>query len=226
LFYILQYPHRVFAGRQGLGDHVLAIFNLPDGGLVFYGGVIVAAVAYVTFCLKNKIHPLELGDAIVPSLFIGLAFGRLGCFLNGCCYGDRSTLPWAVTFPKGSVPYNALLNRGFLDASALGSLPLHPTQIYASINAAIIALLTFVYFRYRPYRGSVVALALIVYPITRSTIELLRGDEMGQFGTQFTIAQWVSAGIFVCGVALWAWCYRQRARGGRTAAARPASSSA
>ncbi|MAG92519.1 MAG: prolipoprotein diacylglyceryl transferase [Planctomycetaceae bacterium] len=207
-FYVIQKHDVVFRGREGIMDHLFAIVNLPDGGLVFYGGMILASLAYIAFCYRRKINPLLLGDAIVPSIFIGMAFGRLGCLLNGCCYGDRCELPWAITFPKGSVPYSVLVNRGFLDPAALASLPLHPTQIYSSINALILAVLTAIYFRYRPRNGAVVALALVLYPITRATIELLRGDELGQFGTSLTIAQWVSLGIFVTGLALWAWIVR------------------
>ena len=143
----------------------------------------------------------------MPSFFIGLAFGRFGCFLNGCCYGDHCTLPWAVTFPHGSVPFAALVARGFLSPDAAASLPLHPTQLYSVMNAFVLAFLTAMCFRHRRCDGAVLALALIVYPFTRIVIETLRGDEMGQFGTGLTISQLLSCGVMAVGIGLGAWCW-------------------
>ncbi len=203
LLYLIQYGDRVFAGAQGIGGLLFAAINLPDGGLIFYGGVIVGTVAFFAFCRRRQIGPLELSDLAVPSVFLGMAFGRFGCFLNGCCYGDRCTLPWAVTFPEGSVPYLALLNRGFLEVGAAASLPLHPTQLYSVINGLALAALTSAIYATRPRHGIVTAIALTLYPLTRIIIEFLRGDEMGQMGTALTISQWISMGVLLFGAVLW-----------------------
>jgi len=197
LFYLIQYRDRVFAGKQG-ADLIKAAVNLSDGGLVFYGGMILGAIGYWIFCRRSGTNPLLLGDVAMPSVFLGMAFGRLGCLLNGCCFGDRCELPWAIQFPAQSVPFNVLVNRGFLDPQAAASLPLHPTQIYSSINALVLAAITATYFRSRPRHGAVLAVGFVAYPISRLVIERLRGDEMGQFGTSLTIAQWVSLGVSAC----------------------------
>lgn len=212
LFYLIQYHERVFAKTPDLASKLKAIVNLPDGGLVLYGGVILGIVGYVVFCRLRKLNALLLADICVPSVFVGLAFGRMGCFLNGCCYGDRCTLPWAVTFPKGSVPFQALVNRGFLSPDAVASLPLHPTQLYSVLNALILAYLTSVYFKYRQRNGSVVVLALLTYPVTRMVIEILRGDEMGQFGTGLTISQIVSLCVFATGLVFAFWLAKSPAK--------------
>ena len=204
IFYLLQYPQRVFGGKQGF-DLVVAAFNLPDGGLVFYGSVVGGAAAYVAFCWRRKLSALQLGDVLIPSVFVGLAFGRLGCLLNGCCYGDRCELPWAITFPIGSVPDIALVTRGFILPDDTITFALHPSQIYMSINGLILAIVTHAYFRYRHHDGAVLALGWILYPVTRFLIEFVRGDEMGQFNTSFTISQWVSVGLFASGLAFAAW---------------------
>ena len=87
-FFIIQNHQQFFEGKHGL-EILTAIVNLPEGGLVLYGGVILGAISYYVFCIRRKISPLVLADLITPSIFIGLIFGRLGCFLNGrCCYGD------------------------------------------------------------------------------------------------------------------------------------------
>lgn len=210
LFYLIQHGGRVFAKCQSAGDYLFAAINLPDGGLVLFGGLMAGAAAFWWFCRSRGLSFWKLGDVIVPSMFLGIAFGRVGCFLYGCCYGDRCDLPWAVSFPgprwdndfKGSVPWMAQVDRGFLPADAATSLAIHPTQLYSVIDGLLLCFLTAAYFRVRTREGSVVTLALLTYPITRFLIERLRGDEMGQFGTSLTIAQWISLGMFATGIIL------------------------
>ncbi|MFO0790832.1 MAG: prolipoprotein diacylglyceryl transferase family protein [Pirellulales bacterium] len=104
LFYVIEYWHQNFAGRN-LRDTLLEIINIPEGGLVIFGGFIGAMLGFVTFVRKQRLPALAMADLIAPSMAIGLAFGRIGCFLNGCCYGGQTDLPWHVAFPKLSSPY-------------------------------------------------------------------------------------------------------------------------
>lgn len=212
LFYVVQYRDDVFRGKNTFGEYAMALINLREGGLVLYGGVIVALSAYLIFCFRRKLNILLMSDVVIPSFFVGLAFGRLGCFLNGCCYGDRCELPWAIRFPLGSVPDMAMVNRGFVQAGDLFTLQLHPSQIYSSLNALILAVLTHLYFKVRHRDGAVLGLALMTYPITRFLIEYLRGDEMGKFDTTLTISQLVSIGLFLVGVIYWVWLSRRDAK--------------
>ncbi|GAB4140578.1 MAG: hypothetical protein Tsb009_09990 [Planctomycetaceae bacterium] len=212
LFYVVQYHDRVFEGKSSIGEYLFALVNLREGGLVLYGGVIVALTVFLLMCARKKLSPLLMADVIMPSFFIGLAFGRMGCFMNGCCYGDRCELPWAVTFPLGSVPDMALVHRGFVGASQALTLPLHPSQIYSSLNALILATVAHFYFKFRHRDGSVLGFALLVYPITRFLIEYLRGDEMGKFSTELTISQWVSLGMLATGIAFVTWLSKRPAK--------------
>lgn len=207
IFHLVQYRERVYANCVTLLDYVKASVNLPDGGLVLYGGIILATITYFVMCRMKKVDPLKFGDAMIPAVFVGIAFGRLGCFLNGCCYGNACSLPWAVQFPKDSVPWNALVQRGFLMPDALQTMSLHPTQIYSSINGVILALIMIAYYRYRKGDGSVIALAMMLYPISRISLEILRNDELGQLGTGLTISQLVSLGVLSAGILLswWSW---------------------
>jgi len=202
LFFLIQYRHNVFRDIQGLGDFMKAALNFADGGMVLYGGVLLGIPVYIWFCRKWKIPSLLMADLVMPAIFIGLAFGRLGCLMNGCCYGDVCSLPWGIQFPPGSPPYQALLNRGFITEDAVRSLTLHPTQIYSSLNAFLLAAVTIVWFQRRVRDGEVVALSLLTYPVMRFTIEFLRNDEFGQFRTGLTISQLVSIGLFVFGLVL------------------------
>lgn len=203
VFYLVQFHERTFAGARSLGDAVKSALNFSDGGMVLYGGLILGTAAFLRFCHRRKIPALILADAIVPAVFIGMAFGRLGCLMNGCCFGDACTLPWAITFPADSHPWRAAVDAGWIDRTAPRSLPLHPTQIYSSINAFLIAGLGAAWFRRRRYDGDVLVLGLLIYPVTRIILEFLRNDEVGQFGTSFTISQWVSAALFVVGLLVW-----------------------
>lgn len=200
LFYLVQYHDRVFQGVTSLPEFVIAVVNLSNGGIVLYGGLIAAAVGFFSFCAVNRIRPLALLDIITPSIFLGIGFGRIGCFLNGCCYGDQTNLPWGVCFPRDSATFGSLVEKKLLDPDALCTPALHPTQIYSAIDGFVLATLTAWYFTRRRRNGEVFAIGLTLYPITRFLIEFIRGDEPGLFGTRFTISQWISAGMFLVAI--------------------------
>ncbi|HEY2761017.1 MAG TPA: prolipoprotein diacylglyceryl transferase family protein [Pirellulales bacterium] len=109
LFYVIEYWHESFAGRN-LRDTILEIANVPQGGLVIFGGFIGAMIGFVTLVRKQRLPMLAMADLIAPSMAIGLAFGRIGCFLNGCCYGGQTALPWHVSFPEYSSRYESKAN--------------------------------------------------------------------------------------------------------------------
>jgi phosphatidylglycerol:prolipoprotein diacylglycerol transferase len=208
LFYLIQYREKVFAGKSGM--ELLAVpFQLQEGGLVLLGGLLGGSAMFIGYCLYRKVSPLLMADVAVPAFFVALAFGRMGCLMNGCCYGDRCELPIAITFPLGSVPDTALVHRGFVPPDAPWVMPLQPSQIYSSINALILATVTATYFRYRHRDGAVLALGWLLYPVSRFLIEFIRGDEMGQLGTSFTISQLVSAALFAAGLVFLAWLSRR-----------------
>lgn len=193
---------------KSFGEMIVSFLNFPEGGLVLYGGVISAGIFYFIYCYRKKISALYLADILMPSIFVGEMFGRIGCLLNGCCFGDPTNLPWGVCFPRESFPYETEVAKGLLLMQAPYSLPLHPTQIYSSLNALILALLTWHYFPFRRKDGEVLLLGWFVYPITRFCLEILR-DEPGRFGTVFTTSQWVSVGMLMTAVVFRAYLKRR-----------------
>lgn len=211
LWYVVQYHERVFAGRMTLSEKFFACVNISAGGLVLYGGVGLSLIAITTFAHRHRdqCHPLRLVDLVIPSFFLALAFGRLGCLMNGCCWGDACSLPWAITFPQGSVPFRTLVDRGFLDPDASTTFRMHPSQIYSTLNSIVLALVTATAFRYSRRHGETLAIALVTYPITRLLLEVLRGDELGQFGTSLTISQCFSLLLLTLGLGFTAWLVRQ-----------------
>ena len=198
VWYVTQYFDQEFADKQGL-QLAFALVNLSKGGIVLYGSLLGGAAAFFWFCWRHKLSALKLADIAMPSVFVGVGFGRLGCLMNGCCYGDRCEQPWGIVFPEHSVPWQELVQRGFLDSSATATFALHPTQIYSSINAFLLAWLLAAYFPRRRHTGEVFALGCVLYPITRFIIEFLRADEMGQFRTGLTISQLTSLGVATAG---------------------------
>ena len=201
LFYILQYGDRVYAGADSLGDYLVATISLQKGGLVLYGGLVLGVVCFLGYCRLKKLPPLLVADMAVPSAFLGISLGRIGCLFNGCCYGDLCERSWAIPFPKDSMPWTAYTFRGWLPPDA-GTIWLQPSQVISSATALLLFFVTNSYFRTRPRAGSVLGVSLIGYALGRFLVEFLRGDELGKFGTGLTISQWVSLGTFAVGVAL------------------------
>jgi len=103
LAYVIEKWDTQFAGRANLLGE---IFNVTSGGLIYYGGVVLAVAAILGYLLWRRLPVRRYLDIITPSLMLGLAFGRAGCLLNGCCYGGptRADFPLAMTFPYASEP--------------------------------------------------------------------------------------------------------------------------
>jgi phosphatidylglycerol:prolipoprotein diacylglycerol transferase len=160
-------------------------------GLVYYGGLIGASLATIIYARRAKLVLWRLADVMAPSIPLGHAFGRVGCFMTGCCYGRPTDLPWAVHFPKEHWTHG---------------IGVHPVQLYeSSLNLIFYALLALLY-RKRKFDGQVFAVYLIGYSILRAFTETFRGDYTQHYlGGVLTPGQTVSAIIFVLGVALWIW---------------------
>jgi phosphatidylglycerol:prolipoprotein diacylglycerol transferase len=168
----------------------LAALRLWDGGLVFYGGVLAATGAVALFARRRRWSLGTVADVLAPSLALGHAFGRVGCFLAGCCYGQ----PWAggVSFPPGSVAHTE---------GQTG--PLHPTQLYeAGGELAIFFLLLW----YRPrqrFAGATALLYAAAYAALRLVVELFRGDAgRGLVAGSFSVAQLLSLALGMAAVLL------------------------
>ncbi len=143
-------------------------------------------------------------DAIAPSIALGTFFGRLGCFLNGCCYGDQCRLPWAVSFPAGSDAWSHQVRARLISEGATASLPVHPTQLYSALDGLVLLILLSAYYPLRRRDGEVMGLLMIAYPITRFLIEYLRNDEPA-FVAGLTISQGISVLLIVAAAAYWGW---------------------
>ena len=156
------------------------IFRIDQGGLIYYGGFVGGAVAVTLFSRQRRRPLLEVADFTIGAVPLGHFFGRIGCFINGCCYGAPAQGPLACAYPFDGVPR-------------------HPVQLYEAIgNLGIYFLLL----RVPPRRaGDRLALYLLLYPAWRFMMEFLRGDARWRWGG-LTMAQLLSAALFLAGLAL------------------------
>lgn len=299
LFYVIQYWDRF--DDLPLGARIGALVNVTEGGLVVYGSLIGGGITGIWFMRKHGLPILAVVDLVAPAMMIGLAIGRIGCLLNGCCHGGVcESRVLGITFPKGNPPHthdsppyfhqhrlgqlhgftigwnprgyavveavepNGAAEKGGLVAGAVivaingqpldsyesitkrpvnsyeaareilqtsgpalamethagtseivlpqlppRSRPAHPTQIYSSINAAVLCLLLWAYYPFRRRDGEVIALLLTLYPITRFLLEVVRSDEPGRFGTPFTISQIISVAALAGAFVFWRYLLRQ-----------------
>ncbi|MCX7803947.1 MAG: prolipoprotein diacylglyceryl transferase [Planctomycetota bacterium] len=193
-----------------LGEDVFdasRLWDIPkiwEGGLVFYGGLIAAIAVLVVFARRRKLPVIGFCDLCAPTVALGLAFGRIGCFLNGCCFGKPSDLPWAVSFPPGSPAFFQHLHEGLIPAAAEGSLHIHPTQLYESLGAFLLWLVLEATYRRRRFDGQTTAMFFLLYAPGRFLVELMRDDVgpgLPALNGWMTTAQYVSVLLAAAGAA-------------------------
>jgi phosphatidylglycerol:prolipoprotein diacylglycerol transferase len=189
---------------QGYLSHLTDVAALWRGGMSFHGGAIAGILAGVAYMRFRRLPVLAMADAAAPGLALGSAIGRVGCLLNGCCYGGPTTLPWGLHFP-GTAP----------------GVAHHPAQIYDGLlNLALAGILVLAY-RREHRTGQVLALYVIGYSVTRFLSEVVRkGVTADVMAFGLTQAQVFSIVCLVAGVAWWAWL-RQRGKPAPASAPEP-----
>ncbi|MDF1535791.1 MAG: prolipoprotein diacylglyceryl transferase [bacterium] len=165
--------------------HPIEVLMVWKGGLVFYGGFIGGALAFIVTVRIRKLDLWDLADSVAPGIALGHALGRLGCFFAGSCYGRPTDVPWAVTFTDP----NSL-------ARDILGIPVHPTQLYSSAFLFFLSAILVIVGRRRRFRGQVFASYVLLYGTFRFFIEFLRGDPRGEAafaGLTLSTGQWISA---------------------------------
>ncbi len=183
MFHVVMYWETDFARRP-----LWEIFAIWYGGLVYYGGLLGGALATVLYARQRNLPLWKLADAFAPSIALGQFFGRIGCFLQGCCYGRPTTLACGVRFPEGTIPHAG---------------PVHPTQLYeAALNLALFGFLAWQYRRKR-FAGETFACYLVGYAVLRFCVEFFRGDYDGRYLGWATPGQVTSVAVLAAGLVLW-----------------------
>ena len=178
----------VLANWADFADNPWTIIRLDQGGLVYYGGFLAAAATAAVFAYIRRERFWPFTDFAITALPLGHAFGRIGCFLNGCCYGRPATVPWAVTLHNAS---------------------LHPVQLYEAFGELAIYAALMCLYRRHAGKGVLFALYLVLYPILRFACEFFRGDYRLRLGF-FNLAQITSLTLLVFGIVLLIWRIRAR----------------
>jgi phosphatidylglycerol---prolipoprotein diacylglyceryl transferase len=190
-------------------DSVSEMLMVNRGGLVAYGGMIGGFLASWYGCRKRKIPLLQWADVVAPGVVLGTAITRMGCFLFGCDFGARSSLPWAIRFPgpspmapQGSPAWQHHVRDLGLSRAADWSYPVHPTQIYeALVGLSLFGLLMLIR-RTRRFSGQVFLGWVLGYGIMRPLIEIVRDDDQrGNVGSLST-SQFIGIGSVVLGLGL------------------------
>ena len=187
--YVIEHWQSEFASNPA------AVIRVDQGGLMFYGGFILAFAFFFAWCFAKKESPLRLADLLAAVIPLGHAFGRIGCFFYGCCYGRDSNCWCAVTFPMGSPSW---YEHGRKMVSVL------PTQLFEA--AALLALFGGLMWAWKGRKtgegrrgnGLIMGLYLVGYAVIRFVIEILRGDPRAAVGP-FSISQAISIGMIVIG---------------------------
>lgn len=190
VFYVIQF----WKDYQG---KFWQIFAVHEGGLVFFGGLIFSLATILVYTNLKKIDLWKLLDVITPGFALGYAIGRIGCFLNGCCYGCPTDLPWGVKFPAGS-----------LAAYEFPGVALHPTQLY-SVFAGLFMFAVLMYlWKYRVFDGEIFLIGMILYSVYRFLVEFLRVNPLYIFN--LSGAQLIS--LFILALAFGTFILRIRKR--------------
>jgi phosphatidylglycerol:prolipoprotein diacylglycerol transferase len=180
----------------------LAVLKVWRGGLAYYGGFIFAVGFAVYYTRKHKLPVGKVADLASPWIALGLALTRVGCFLNGCCYGKPSSVPWAVRFPMGSVVQRAQEDAHQI-ARGAAALPVHPTQLYlAALNLLTFFVLYFVIRPRKRFDGQIFAWLLILKGVFRSLVEIWRDDDRGVIGGWLSTSQLLSVPLVALGIYL------------------------
>ncbi len=176
----------------------LHLLRLWEGGLVFYGGLLLAVIVSFAYLKKHRLPVWKMADLFVPAIALGLFFGRVGCFLAGCCYGQETSLPWGVTFT---------------DPNSLARLyvRLHPTQLYEAFGCLALFLFLIWKEKRKTFDGQLFSLFLLFYSTLRFLIEFLRDDPRGfLFGGLLSTSQGI--GIFLALTSLFMLFYLRKVK--------------
>ena len=166
---------------------------LTGSGFVVYGGIIGGVLAAYLYCRIKKLSFWDYFDLVLPCVAIAQGFGRIGCFMAGCCYGKETDSFIGIVFTHSN--------------QAPNGVKLLPTQLFSAAGMFLIAAILFMYAKRKHATGQVGALYMILYSVGRFFIEFLRNDYRGEVGP-FSTSQFISLFIFVAGIALF--IYKKR----------------
>lgn len=209
LLYVIRFWQQEFAGN------FLDVFKIHRGGLVFYGGFLGAVLALVIFARRRRWAVWRIADLVAPALALGHAFGRIGCLINGCCFGFPYDGPCAVSYPayvggflNSAAAVQAEQGLLTLTRDTIWSVPTFPLQAIAAVGNVLICLLLLWMEKRQWFRQRLFLVYIIMYTVGRFLLEFGRGDYLvktaGLTPSQITCLWLLPASIAVyAGAAIW-----------------------
>lgn len=202
----------------------LKIFRIWEGGLVFYGGFLASVLFSAYYSRRKGRDFFMVSDTLIPSVALGHFFGRLGCFAAGCCWGGQvdPSFAFAVRFPPGSLAYTSMRAAGLIDQDAPHTIAIHPVQLYESSGELILFFILLFARTRKRFHGQVLLTYLFLYPLLRSSLEMIRGDKARGVDVLLgmSTSQLISAIVATAAVAITVTLMKKR---GSVEAARPAA---
>jgi len=183
-FYFFEKPDYYFGTPANM-------FKLSGSGFVFYGSLIFAVPVMLWFFKKNKMPVMAMLDVMAGVAVIVHMFGRMGCFMAGCCYGLPTDSMLAVTFTNAASK-----------AQPLG-VPLHPTQLYEIFMLLVIFAVISIVRNRKQFAGQLFLVYIMLYAVGRSIIEIFRGDEVRGFVFDGILSHSQLISIVVIGIAIY-----------------------
>jgi len=194
LYWIIQY--------DSLSNIARSIYLL-EGGLVFFGGLIGGTIGAILYLKLVRAPILPVGDLVIPYLALAHGVARIGCFLNGCCWGGVATVPWAVQYPKSQYQaYRQHLEQGFISPDSPFSAHVHPTQLYSTVGLILLFFVLRFFYKRPHFTGQVLLFYPMLYGALRFTTEFFRGDSARPF-LAFTASQTVALLMFLIALGIY-----------------------
>ena len=175
--------------RGGWGS-TLAVWQ---GGLTLYGGLAAGTMVGLIAARRLGLPMWEVADALAPSVALGTAFGRIGCFLNGCCYGKPTHLPWGVRYPADSFP-----------GLEFGSVPIHPAQLYFSLAGLLLFLGLWAIRRRVAAPGQLFWTMIGLFGVIRALLDFTRAYEPGSVIAKLGVLEVTESQLISLALALFA----------------------
>ncbi len=181
-------------------------------GQVFLGGLIFGLGATAMVCRRYRVSFPLAGDIMAPALALGHAFGRVGCFFAGCCYGAPTESALGIRFPRlvdesgaivGSLPYLDHLDRGLVGLADSCSAAVYPVQLFEAAGNLVLFVALYLAWRRRAFDGQIMLFYFVAYAIMRFVLEFFRGDAARGLWGALSTSQWLSVGLVLFSAYLW-----------------------
>ena len=190
-------------------DNLLGIFNLREGGLAIYGGVLAGMVSCIVLCKKKDVSFYRLADCVVPGVLVGQIVGRWGNFFNREVFGQYTDSLFAMELPINAIRSMEDVTREMLDharvVDGVTYIQVHPTFLYESLWNLGILIFLLLYFGRKKFDGELFCYYMFFYGVGRFVIEGVRTDQLKLWNTGIPVSQALAVVLMVVSAGIYLW---------------------